>query len=74
MSTLRDRIRGKYTTNDAHPATQPKDYGAPTEIPMVRVAMYTNGVAYDEPLATADGAVIPATGPGQWGQLYAAGR
>lgn len=26
------------------------------------------------PLITSDGAPIPATGPGQWDQLYAAGR
>jgi 2,4-dienoyl-CoA reductase-like NADH-dependent reductase (Old Yellow Enzyme family) len=32
------------------------------------------GLTPYSPLITSDGAPIPATGPGQWDQLYAAGR
>lgn len=74
MSTLSDRIRGKWVTPDAQPMAIAKDYGAPTAIPLRRVAIYPNGFAYDEPIITADGAPSSNTGWGQWGQLYAVGR
>lgn len=46
------------------------------ETPLVRIAIYPGAVAYDEggPLVAADGAPISATGPGEWSQVYAAGR
>lgn len=74
MSSLRDRITGKNVPEHTTAATTAKDYGAPTEIPLVRIQVFTNGVGYDEPLITTDGAPISATSPGQWGQLYKAGR
>lgn len=74
MSTLRDRICGKNVPGVPMPATGFKDYGAAKEIPLVRIAVYPQGVSYDEPIITSDGAVHMPTGPGQWGQLYAAGR
>jgi len=52
-----------------------KNYGAVKMTPISRIRIFPGGViAYDEPLITADGAPVTATGPGQWGQLYAAGR
>lgn len=74
MSMLRDRIQGKNSPPVPQSASTVKDYGAPTEIPLARVQIMSNGVAYDEPLVTSDGAPINPTSPGQWGQLYAVGR
>jgi hypothetical protein len=74
MSSLRDRIFGKNVPDHPLPATTGKEYGAPTEIPLTQIAIYANGVGYDEPLVTTDGAPISNTSRGQWGQLYKAGR
>lgn len=53
-------------------------YNTPTEIPTVNIMVYpdSNVIAYQDmqPLVAPDGAPIAATGPGTWGQLYAAGR
>lgn len=73
MSMLRDRICGQGQP-DRHATTVAKDYGTPTMIPLSRVQILGNGIAYDEPLVTSDGAAVSNTGLGQWGQLYAVGR
>lgn len=82
MSALTDRIfglhRGSPNGNPGEVPTLPsdgKDYRAVRVTPLVRIQIQHAGViAYDEPIITADGAMVPATAPGQWGQLYAAGR
>lgn len=51
-----------------------KDYGAVKEIPLSRVQVSGGILGYDEPLLTADGAVVPSTGSGTWGQLFRAGK
>lgn len=45
-------------------------------MPLTVVSVTGDGVSVREaqPLVTADGAMVPATGPGQWQQLHAAGR
>ena len=52
-----------------------KDYMAAESIPLTRIQIYPGVVLYEDlqPLITADGAPVTATGPGTWGQLYAAG-
>lgn len=49
---------------------------AATQIPLIHIGIYPGVISYQElyPLVAADGAPIPATAPGAWGQLYAAGR
>lgn len=74
MSTLRNRIMGKHSAPVPQSAATTKDYGTPDQIPLIRIATYFNGTGYDEPIIAADGAPIKSTGPGQWGQLYRAGR
>jgi hypothetical protein len=86
MSRLLDRINGLKGGQDADEnsnngvPTLPKDgkdYRAPRAIPLARIITTPGLLAYDDSdaaLLTADGALIPATGPKQWGQLYAAGR
>jgi hypothetical protein len=51
-------------------------YNTPAEIPTFRIRISPGTLAYEDmqPLIAADGAPIAATGPGTWGQLYAAGR
>ena len=48
----------------------------PMVMPLAVVTQTQDGVTYQEmtPLVTTDGAIIPATAPGSWGQLHAAGR
>ena len=48
----------------------------PTETPLVRIQIWPGVIAYEElqPLITADGAPVTATGPGTWGQLFAVGK
>lgn len=81
MSTLRNRIHWLLTPQQrvkasSVPTLEPgmKDYGAVKQTPLVRISIYPNGIAYDEPLVTSDGSPVTPTGRGQWGQLYAAGR
>lgn len=81
MSALTDRIFGLHKASPANPGEVPilpsdgKDYRAARVIPLVRIQTQHSGIiTYDEPLITADGAMVPATAPGQWGQLYAVGR
>lgn len=73
MSMLRDRIFGKKVPEVPTSASY-KDYGPIKEIPLVRIQIYGNGIGYDEPIVASDGGLYMPTGPGQWGQLYKAGR
>ena len=72
---LMDRIRSVGTHKRK---TNPigKEYNAPTMIPLMRIQILPGVAVYDEPdwLVTADGAPVPVTAAGSWGQLYAAGR
>jgi hypothetical protein len=56
-----------------HPATT-KD--TPMVMPLALVTVTDQGLMVEHmtPLITTDGAMIPATAPGAWGQLHAAGR
>ena len=56
-----------------HPASTP---ATPMEMPLSQVQITTGGIAVTDltPLWTADGAPVPATAPGSWAQLHAAGR
>ena len=49
---------------------------AVAQIPLSQIGIYPGIATYksDTPLITTDGAPVKATGPGSWGQLYAAGR
>lgn len=75
MSTLKDRIASVGTIP---PTLTPyaKDYRDAKAIPLVRIQIFPDVVMYDDlqPLIAPDGAPIPATSPGTWGQLYAVGR
>ena len=76
--TLAHRIRG-VGSNTAqamagyHPAG---NQNTPMAMPIAQVIVTTGGASVDEltPIYAADGAPIPATAPGSWGQLVAAGR
>jgi len=48
----------------------------PMLMPLALVTQSDAGIAVQDmtPIITADGAMIPATAPGSWGQLRAAGR
>jgi hypothetical protein len=48
----------------------------PMVMPLQLVTVSMGGVTVQDmhPLYTEDGAIIPATAPGSWGQLRAAGR
>lgn len=55
--------------------------GTPQEMPLQQVTVSYDGGPYVTlgsselvPLVTADGAAVPATAPGRWGQLRQAGR
>lgn len=77
MSKLRSRIAAQAAGHaaapgDAHP------YGnadTPMVMPMVHVELGGGGAAVQQmiPLITANGAMIPATAPGQFGQVHIAG-
>lgn len=79
MSTLSNRIgwlnqqQSLAITSNAEVSNY-KDYGAVKEIPLSRVQVQGGILGYDEPLLTADGAVVDSTGPGSWGQLFRAGK
>lgn len=75
MSALRDRLTSDAGGPDYHP------YGTgatPMVMPLTLVEIYGEGMTCQDmrPLYAGDasGAPIPATAPGSWGQLYAAGR
>jgi hypothetical protein len=74
MSALKDRIT---SVGQVTPMLNVigKDYNDVKMIPTVRIQIFPGVLLYDElqPIITADGAPISATGPGTWGQLFAAG-
>lgn len=79
MSVLKDRIMWLHQPgrvaelSDRGPGA--KDYMAVTGRPDVAIAITTGGICMDDnPIISADGAPIPATGHARWGALYAAGR
>lgn len=74
MSTLSDRMMWQspvYPTK-RHVA----NFANITEAPVMRIGIFPGYISYDdlEPLYTADGAGVTATGRGTWGQLYRAGK
>lgn len=57
-----------------YPVTE-RAYGAARVTPLIRIGIYDGVLSYqDGPIADPAGLVIPQTGPGQWAQLYRAGR
>ena len=73
MSVMRQR----FSTPQDQAAYHPYGTGAtPMTMPLARVMITAGGMTYEnlQPLYTTDGAAVPATAPGSWGQLYAAGR
>lgn len=46
------------------------------DLPLSQIVIYPDVTSYQTggPLITSDGAPVPSTGPGAWGQLRAAGR
>lgn len=71
-SLLKRRITNQARGMNAHLG---KDYNTPTSRPTVRIAIHPGTVSYlqSENLYTADGRLVPETGPGSWGQLFKAG-
>lgn len=50
-------------------------YAMPRQIPLVRIGIYDGVVSYDGgPIGDPAGLLIMPTAPGEWGQLYRAGR
>lgn len=72
MSVLRDRITNMPDTSLRVKGT----LNGPMIHPTQHIQIHRSGIASQDlmPLITPDGAPIPATSPGTWGQLYAAGR
>jgi len=72
MSILRDRIATMPDTSLRVKGT----LGGPMMHPTQQIQIYRGGIASQDlmPLIAPDGAPIPATSPGSWGELYAAGR
>ena len=78
MTILAERVKD-VGTNQAmamgtyHPAGTS---ATPMVMPLQQVTVTQAGVAVEDmqPLITEDGAMVPATSPGSWGQLRAAGR
>lgn len=76
MSVLRDRIIGQGSSGPAyHPHGTP---ATPMTMPLARVIINGTDVGLDElhPIVAGDSqaGIIPATAPGRWGQVVAAGR
>ena len=77
MSSLHKRIAGQARGHAAAQASY-HPYGnadTPMSMPMVHVEFGPGGAAVQQmtPLVTASGAAIPATAPGQFGQVSIAG-
>lgn len=50
-------------------------YGQPRQTPLARIGIYDGVLSYEDgPIPDPAGLVIPQTAPGQWAQLYRAGR
>ena len=82
MHTSAHRTASGYTPVGAVTGGQASPGGTPMVMPMSQVLVYPQPggdymtLAYRglRPVFTADGAAIPASAPGRWGQLAAAGR
>jgi hypothetical protein len=75
---LRRRIAG-VGNNQAQAMGDYHPFGTadtPLTMPITHILMTADGAQVQRltPLVTANGAAIPASAPGQWGQVYAAGR
>jgi hypothetical protein len=77
MSKLRSRIAAQpRAAADAAASYHPAGTEAtPMDMPMVRVVFGPGGASVQQmvPLITANGAPVPATAPGQYGQVSIAG-
>jgi hypothetical protein len=50
-------------------------YKMPRVTPLVRIGIHDGVLSYEDgPIADPAGLVVPQTAPGQWSQLYRAGR
>jgi len=76
MSTLSDRMMWKHTPNQYPDKRITGNFADIREAPLVRIGIYPGYMSYEDmdPLYTADGAGVTATGRGTWGQLYRAGK
>jgi hypothetical protein len=74
MSTLMDRM--SWSDNNVYPSKKIVTHNSPVQIPLMRIQIFPGVISYEDldPLVTSDGDPITATGNGEWGQLYAAGR
>jgi hypothetical protein len=73
VSVLKDRI-ATYGQNEPDLRVVGNNLGPMTR-PTSRIAIMPGVSTYEDmqPLYTSDGDIIPATAPGEWGQLYRAG-
>lgn len=70
-------MRARFSTPQDQAAYHPYGTGAtPMTMPLARVQISGEGMTYEtlQPIYTTDGAALPATAAGSWGQLHAAGR
>jgi hypothetical protein len=70
-------MRSRFSTPQDQAEYHPYGTGStPMTMPLARVMINPGGMTYEtlQPIFTADGAAVPATASGSWGQLYAAGR
>jgi hypothetical protein len=70
-------MRGRFSTPQDQADYHPYGTGAThMTMPLARVIITGEGMTYEtlQPIFTADGAAVPATAAGSWGQLHAAGR
>jgi hypothetical protein len=78
VNALKHRIAGQHKAQpDLRPAGRGQIFGAPLASPVSRIQIEPGvgvGLSPLSYLIAADGAPIPATGPGRWDQLVAAGR
>jgi hypothetical protein len=78
VSVMKSRVAATGTSMATAMGTY-HPYGSsatPMVMPLQLVTVSMGGVTVQDmtPLFTEDGAIIPATAPGSWGQLRAAGR
>jgi hypothetical protein len=78
VSVLKKRIAHQAMGKTAAPLTEVAlPPGTPEFAPSSQIIVWapgTVGIGPLAPLLTADGALVPATAPGTWDQLVAAGR
>lgn len=78
MSVLKKRIAHQAMGRTAAPLSEVAlPPGTPDIAPSSQIIVWspsTVGIGPLAPMVTADGALVPATAPGTWDQLHAAGR